>query len=55
MAGQPVARLGDACQAASDLPAVRQAWQQAQQIRNNLGSSDDPRIRARLKQEPGGN
>jgi tetratricopeptide (TPR) repeat protein len=43
-------RLGDACQAASDLAAARQAWQQALQIRNDLGLPDDHRIRARLEQ-----
>jgi len=45
-----LARLGDACQAAGDLPAARQAWQQALQISNDLGLPDNRRIRARLEQ-----
>ena len=43
-------RLGDACQAAGDLPAARHAWQQALQIRNGLGLPDNRGIRARLEQ-----
>jgi tetratricopeptide (TPR) repeat protein len=35
-----LARLGDASKAAGDLPAARQAWQQAQQIRDDLGLPD---------------
>ena len=45
-----LARLSDACQSAGDLPAARRAWQQALQIRNDLGLPDDHRIRARLEQ-----
>jgi transcriptional regulator with XRE-family HTH domain/tetratricopeptide (TPR) repeat protein len=45
-----LASHGDACQAAGDLPSARQAWQQALQIRNNLGLPDSRRIRARLEQ-----
>jgi DNA-binding SARP family transcriptional activator/tetratricopeptide (TPR) repeat protein len=45
-----LARLGDACQAAGDLPAACQAWQQALQIRNDLGLPDNRRIRGRLEQ-----
>jgi tetratricopeptide (TPR) repeat protein len=41
--------FGDACQAAGDLPAARQAWQQALQIRDELGFQDTRRIRARLE------
>jgi tetratricopeptide (TPR) repeat protein len=43
-----LAAYGDACQAAGDLPAARQAWQQALQIRDGLGLPDTRRIRARL-------
>jgi tetratricopeptide (TPR) repeat protein len=42
--------LGDACQAAGDLPAARQAWQQALQSRNDLGLPDNHQIRAKLEQ-----
>ena len=45
-----LASLGDACQAAGDLPAARQAWQQALHIRNDLGLPDNYRIRAKLEQ-----
>src|SRR5262249_59573957 len=41
--------FGDACQAAGDLEAARQAWQQALQIRDGLGLPDTRRIRARLE------
>jgi tetratricopeptide (TPR) repeat protein len=44
-----LADYGDACRAAGDLPAARQAWQQALQIRAELGLPDTRRIRARLK------
>ena len=44
-----LADYGDACRAAGDLPAARQAWQQALQIRDELGLPDTRRIRARLK------
>jgi tetratricopeptide (TPR) repeat protein len=44
-----LANFGDACQAAGDLPAARQAWQQALQIRDELGLPDTRRIRARLE------
>ena len=43
-------RLGDACQVGGDLPAARQAWQQALQIRDDLGLPDSHRIDARLEQ-----
>ena len=45
-----LASLGDACQAAGDLPAARQAWQQALQSRNDLGLPDNHQIRAKLEQ-----
>jgi hypothetical protein len=38
---------GDACQATGDLPAARQAWQQAQQIRGDLHLPEDRRNHAR--------
>jgi tetratricopeptide (TPR) repeat protein len=41
--------FGDACQAVGDLPAACQAWQQALQIRDELGLPDTRRIRARLE------
>jgi DNA-binding SARP family transcriptional activator/tetratricopeptide (TPR) repeat protein len=44
-----LADFGDTCQAAGDLPAARQAWQQALQIRDELGLPDTRRIRARLE------
>jgi DNA-binding SARP family transcriptional activator/tetratricopeptide (TPR) repeat protein len=44
-----LADFGDACRAAGDLPAARQAWQQALQIRDELGLPDTRRIRARLE------
>jgi tetratricopeptide (TPR) repeat protein len=44
-----LADFGDACQAAGDLPAARQAWQQALQIRDELGLPDTRRLRARLE------
>jgi tetratricopeptide (TPR) repeat protein len=44
-----LADFGDTCQAAGDLPAARQAWQQAVQIREELGLPDTRRIRARLE------
>ena len=39
-----LAGLGDACQAAGDLPPARQAWQQALQIRHDLGLPESRRI-----------
>lgn len=45
-----LADYGEACQAAGDLPAARQAWQQALQILSDLGLPDNRRIRARLQQ-----
>ena len=45
-----LAGLGDACQASGDLPPARQAWQQALQIRHDLGLPESRRIRARLEQ-----
>ena len=56
---QPLARLmqiimlpefGDACGAAGDLPTAAEAWQQAQQIRRDLGWPESRGIRARLEQ-----
>ena len=56
---QPLARLmqiimlpefGDACRAADDLPAAAGAWQQAQQIRRELGWPESRGTRARLEQ-----
>jgi tetratricopeptide (TPR) repeat protein len=44
-----LADFGDACRAAGDLPAARRAWQQALQIRDELGLPDTRRIRARLE------
>jgi tetratricopeptide (TPR) repeat protein len=44
-----LADLGDACLAAGDLPAARRAWQQALQIRDELGLPDTRRLRARLE------
>jgi len=44
-----LAGFGDALQAAGDLPAARQAWQQAMQIRNDLGLPDNRRLRAKLE------
>jgi hypothetical protein len=41
---------GDACRAAGDLPAAAGAWQQAQQIRRELGWPESRGIRARLEQ-----
>ena len=48
--GSLPACLGDACQAGGDLLAARQAWQQAPQIRNDLGLPDNHGIGARLEQ-----
>ena len=45
-----LADFGDACQAASDLPAAAGAWQQALQILDELGLPDSLGIRARLEQ-----
>jgi tetratricopeptide (TPR) repeat protein len=42
--------FGDACQAAGDLPPARHAWQQALQIRHDLGLPESRQIRARLEQ-----
>jgi DNA-binding SARP family transcriptional activator len=42
--------LGDACRAAGDLPAAVEAWQQAQEIRRDLGWPESRGIRARLEQ-----
>jgi tetratricopeptide (TPR) repeat protein len=56
---QPLARMllvrllaesGDACQAAGDLPAAAEAWQQALQILRDLGWPDNLGVRARLEQ-----
>jgi tetratricopeptide (TPR) repeat protein/transcriptional regulator with XRE-family HTH domain len=44
--------VGDACQAAGDLPAAVEAWQQAQEILRDQGWPENPRIRARLEQAP---
>jgi len=44
-----LADFGDACRAAGDLPAARRAWQQALQIRDELGLPDTRRLRARLE------
>jgi tetratricopeptide (TPR) repeat protein len=44
-----LAAFGDACRDAGDLPAARQAWQQALQIRDDLRLPDNRRIRARLE------
>ncbi|HEY2305049.1 MAG TPA: tetratricopeptide repeat protein [Streptosporangiaceae bacterium] len=44
-----LASYGDACQAAGDPAAARQAWQQALQVRHDLGLPDSPRIRAKLE------
>ena len=50
-----LAGFGDACRAAGDLPAAVEAWQQAQQIRRDLGWPESREIRARLEQvgQPG--
>ena len=45
-----LAEFGDACRAASDLPAAAGAWQQALQILDELGLPDSLGIRARLEQ-----
>jgi tetratricopeptide (TPR) repeat protein/transcriptional regulator with XRE-family HTH domain len=45
-----LANFGDACQAAGDPAAARQAWQQALQVLHDLGLLDNRRIRARLEQ-----
>ena len=45
-----LASFGDACQAAGDLPSARQAWQQALQIRDDLGLPESRRLRAGLEQ-----
>jgi len=42
--------FGDACQAAGDLPAATGAWQQAQQLLDDLQLADDLGVRARLRQ-----
>jgi tetratricopeptide (TPR) repeat protein len=42
--------LGDACQATGDLPAAAEAWQQAQQVLNDLGWPDLAGVGARLEQ-----
>ena len=44
-----LADFGDACQAAGDLPAARQAWQQALRMLHDLGLPDDLWISARLQ------
>ena len=44
-----LADFGDACWAAGDLPAARLAWQQALQIRDELGLPGTRRLRARLE------
>ena len=53
-----LADFGDACHAASDLPAAAEAWQQALQILHDLGMPENPEIRAKLEQvriaQPGG-
>jgi DNA-binding SARP family transcriptional activator len=45
-----LADFGDACRAASDLPAAARAWRQALQILDELGLPDSLGIRARLEQ-----
>jgi predicted TPR repeat methyltransferase len=45
-----LADFGDACRAASDLPAAAGAWQQALQILGELGLPDSLGVRARLEQ-----
>jgi DNA-binding SARP family transcriptional activator/tetratricopeptide (TPR) repeat protein len=45
-----LAEFGDACAAASDLPAAAGAWQQALQILDELGLPDNLGVRARLEQ-----
>ena len=45
-----LADFGDACQAASDMPAAASAWQQALQILDELGLPDSLGVRARLEQ-----
>ena len=45
-----LAELGDACQAAGDLPAAVEAWQQAQQVLDDLGWPDLAGVGARLEQ-----
>jgi tetratricopeptide (TPR) repeat protein len=42
--------FGDACKASGDLPAARQAWQQALHTLDDLGLPANRRIRARLEQ-----
>jgi tetratricopeptide (TPR) repeat protein len=42
--------LGAACQAVGNLPAAYQAWQQALQIREDLGLPESRRIRSMLEQ-----
>ena len=44
-----LADFGDACAAASDLPAAARAWQQALQILDELGLTDNLGVRARLE------
>lgn len=45
-----LAEFGDACQAAGDLPAAVEAWQQALQVLDDLGWPDLLRVGARLEQ-----
>jgi len=45
-----LAEFGDACRAASDLPAAARAWQQAMQVLDELGLPDSLGVRARLEQ-----
>jgi DNA-binding SARP family transcriptional activator len=45
-----LADYGDACAAASDLPAATEAWQQALWILNELGLPDSLGVRARLEE-----
>ncbi len=45
-----LADFGDACQAASDMPAAANAWQQALHILDELGLPDSVGVRARLEQ-----
>ena len=45
-----LAEFGDACRAASDLPAASRAWRQALQVLDDLGLPDSLGVRARLEQ-----
>ncbi len=50
MLASVLADAGDACRAAGDLPAARQAWQQALQILDDLRLADNLGLGARLEQ-----